>query len=129
MAFFRECDAFYLETGNHTHADSSIALEDVEATFRKYLGANATVLTESCKNGSMFMVKKAIEKGATDWNWGLRGACGGGHRELAELMIEKGATNWGWGLRGACGGGHQELAELMIEKGATDWNWGLECAC
>ena len=43
----------------------------------------------------------------------------GGHRELADLMIEKGATDWNWGLRMACYGGHRELADLMIEKGAT----------
>ena len=52
----------------------------------------------------MFLVKKAIEKGATDWNLGLWCACYGervgGQRELAdfiprssEAMVEKGATN------------------------------------
>jgi len=33
-----------------------------------------------------------IEKGANDWNSGLRGACKGGKRELADYMSEKGAT-------------------------------------
>ena len=34
-----------------------------------------------------------IQIGATDWNWGLYGACKGGHREIMELMIQKGANN------------------------------------
>ena len=92
MTFFRECDASYLETGKHIHIDP-IALEDVEAAFCFTKRNTNTLLKQSCENGSMFMVKKAIEKGATEWNLGLRGACEGGHRELADFMIEKGATN------------------------------------
>jgi hypothetical protein len=61
-----------------------------------------------------------IEKGATDWNWGLRNACLGGHLELAQLMTEKGARDWDEGLLGACEGGYLDLVQLMIEKGATD---------
>ena len=53
---------------------------------------------------------------------GLGGACDGGHRELAELMIEKGATDWNWGLMDACYGGHRDLAEWMIAKGADPYN-------
>jgi hypothetical protein len=36
-----------------------------------------------------------IEKGARDWNLGLKYAyaCEGGHLDLVQLMIEKGATN------------------------------------
>ena len=74
MTFFRECDASYLETGNYTHTNP-IALEDVEAAFCFTKRNTNTLLKQSCENGSMFMVKKAIEKGATNWNWGLRGAC------------------------------------------------------
>jgi hypothetical protein len=37
-----------------------------------------------------------IEKGANDWNWGLRYACQSGHRKLASLMIKKGATECHW---------------------------------
>ena len=33
-----------------------------------------------------------IEKGADDWDGGLRGACKGGNRDLVDLMISKGAT-------------------------------------
>jgi hypothetical protein len=42
--------------------------------------------------------------------------------DLAKLMIEKGAREWNSGLRDACEGGHLDLAELMIEKGATNQN-------
>ena len=93
MTFFRECDASYLETGNYTRIDP-ITLEDVEAAFCFTKRNTNTLLKQSCENGSMFMVKKAIEKGATNWNWGLRGAWYGGHREFADFMIEKGATDW-----------------------------------
>ena len=121
MTFFRECDASYLETGKHIHTNP-IALEDVEAAFCFTKRNTNTLLKQSCENGSMFMVKKAIEKGATDWNRGLRCACRGGQRELADLMIEKGATEWNRGLVGACYGGQRELADFMIEKGATNAN-------
>ena len=128
MTFFRECDASYLETGKHIHIDP-IALEDVEAAFRFTKRNTNTLLKQSCKNGSMFMVKKAIEKGAAGWNLGLWGACWGDHRDLIDFMIEKGATDWNRGLRCACLGGQRELADFMIEKGATDWNCGLQGAC
>ena len=65
-----------------------------------------------------------IEKGADNWNEGLRGACKRGNKEIVELMIEKGANNWNWGLRIACKGGNKEIVEMMIEKGADDWNEG-----
>ena len=93
MTFFRECDTSYLETGNYHTCIDPVALEDVEAAFRFTKRNINTLLKQSCENGSMFMVNKAIEKGATEWNLGLWGACEGGHRELADWMIEKGATN------------------------------------
>ena len=117
MICFRECDASYLETGNYHTCIDPVALEDVEAAFRL---AKNSILEQSCKNGSVFLVNKAIEKGATAWNLGLWGACRGGHRELVDLMIEKGATEWNYGLQGACEGGHRELADWMIKKGATN---------
>ncbi len=105
---------------------ASIALDDIEGLLLNY--SPNRILNDSCKQGSMFIVRKAIERGATNWNLGLWGACKG-HLEIANLMIEKGATNWDWGLRGACEGGHLEIVNLMIEKGATDWDWGLRSAC
>ena len=45
-----------------------------------------------------------------------------GSKELAILMIEKGANDWNRGLRGACLRGKKELALLMIEQGAIRCN-------
>ena len=87
------------------------------------------LLYEACKNADKKEVLTLIEKGANDWNYGLRGACRGGSMELVELMISKGANNWNWGLYGACRGGSMELVQLMISKGANNWNYGLQGAC
>jgi hypothetical protein len=46
--------------------------------------------------------------------------------DIVNLMISKGATNWNWGVNGACKGGlkdackgeHLEIIHLMISKGA-----------
>jgi len=46
----------------------------------------------------------------------FREACEGGNIEIVKLMIEKGATDWNWGLYGACKGGNIEIVKLMIEK-------------
>ena len=110
----------------------------------------------ACGDGHPDLVKLFIEKGASNWNYGLHAACAGGHPDLAKFMIEKGAndwngglyhacrdeqlglvkfmiekgaTNWDRGLSGACRGGHLELVKLFIEKGAADWNGGLDHAC
>ena len=65
----------------------------------------------------MNIVNLMIEKGATNWDWGLRCACKGGHINIVKLMIEKGAIWWECGLRGTCYGGHIDIINLMIEKG------------
>ncbi len=110
------CDAVLLDMCGTKCA--SITLDDIEGLL--LTDSPDRILKDSCEQGSMFIVRKAIERGATNWNWGLRGACEGGRLELANLMIEKGATDWVFGLEGACGGGHLEIVNLMIEKGATN---------
>ena len=67
----------------------------------------------------MELIEFMIQKGATNWKWGLRGACEGGHMEMVELMIQKGADDLNRGLITACQGERMEMAELMIQKGAT----------
>ncbi len=79
----------------------------------------------ACEGGHMELVQLMIEKGATNWDSGLKCACKGGHMEIVKLMIEKGANDWHKGFEGACKGGHMEIVKLMIEKGAKDWNWGF----
>lgn len=41
-----------------------------------------------------------------------------GNMEIVQLMIEKGATDWDGGLEGACSGGIKSAVLLMIAKGA-----------
>ena len=86
-------------------------------------------LQEACQGGHLDVVQLLMEKGATDWNWGLVCACRGGHVEIVKLMIDNGANNWNWGMGEACYGGHLGMVHLMIEKGATTWSWGLAGAC
>lgn len=77
-----------------------------------------TELTTACYSGDEKLVLSAIEKGATNWDWGLARACVGGHKKIVDLMVEKGADDWNWGLSSACIREHKELALFMIEKGA-----------
>ena len=77
------------------------------------------LLELGCRSGNSVYISSAIEKGANNWNDGLRAACYEGHLPLVNLMIEKGANDWNGGLHKACCGGHLLLAKLMIEKGAT----------
>ena len=92
----------------------------------------------ACWGGHRDLVDFMIEKGASHWDYGLKGACRGGaccagghcpHCDIVDLMIEKGAGNWNWGLEAACQGGYRNLVDLMIQKGANYWNWGLVYAC
>jgi len=59
-----------------------------------------------CKTGSWWGVHVMIQKGATAWDAGLRGACIGGNRELVGLLLKNGATDLNGGLVFACRGGH-----------------------
>jgi len=86
-------------------------------------------LRGACRGGHMEIVRLMISKGANDWNRGLFGACYRGHMNIVQFMIEKRAKDWNLGLYGACRGGHMNIVHLMIKKGATHWNWGLSRAC
>ena len=86
---FRICDSLYLQVTSQD-LDPYI-VEDVEEAM---MGKTSNeVLRESCRRGSLFMVNKAIDLGANDWNEGLWGACYGGHLSCVEKMVELGATN------------------------------------
>jgi len=68
-----------------------------------------------------------IEKGATDWDEGLRGAAQGKNKEIVELMITKGATKIINGIASAI---YYRQTEILIEKDVTAYSYiGLECAC
>ena len=62
-----------------------------------------------------------IEKGANDWDYGLKGACLGGHIDLVLFMIERGAEYWEFGIKNARKGGHNDLVLFMIEKYTTEY--------
>ncbi len=68
---FRTCDAVLL--GMRGTKCASIALDDIEGLLLNY--SPNRILNDSCKQGSMFIVRKAIERGATNWNLGVWGAC------------------------------------------------------
>ena len=76
--------------GSAKEPHKAIAIDDIASLVSQW--SVNKILKESATKGNTFVVHDAIEKGATDWNWGLWGACGGGHLELVNLMIEKGAT-------------------------------------
>ena len=86
---FRVCDAVLLDMRGTKCA--SITLDDIGGLLLTY--SPDKLLNDSCKQESMFIVLKAIEKGATNWDNGLYGACEGGHIEIANLMIESGPTH------------------------------------
>jgi ankyrin repeat protein len=86
-------------------------------------------LRAACEVGSMDVVRLMIEKGATCFDHGMLEACRRGNMEMVQFLIEKGGNKWDTGLAFACSGGYMEIVQLMIEKGATDWNSGLKHAC
>jgi ankyrin repeat protein len=72
----------------------------------------------ACEKGSIEIIKKIIECGATNFDWGLMSACKRGSMEIIELMIEKGANEWNCALESACDGGYMEIIQFIIGKGA-----------
>lgn len=45
-------------------------------------------LYDVCREGNINNVKSYIERGITDWNRGLNGACRKPHMDIVNLMIE-----------------------------------------
>ena len=68
--------------------------------------------------GNKELVLQCLDKGATDYNGGLRRAAEGGHMDIVQLMLSKGATAYNEGLWGAAEGGHMDIVRLMLSKGA-----------
>jgi Ankyrin repeats (3 copies) len=85
-------------------------------------------MNEAARGGQMEIIKLMIEKGATDFNRAMANAALGGHMEIVKFMIEKGATDFNRAMRYAAEGGHMEIVKLMIEKGATEFNWAMRSA-
>lgn len=70
-----------------------------------------------------------IEKGATEWNRGMNGACSGGHLDIVKFMISKGATDFNSGLCYASRRGYVEVVKFLLSQGATNIDGCLNCAC
>jgi hypothetical protein len=84
----------------------------------------------------MELAQWCVDKGATDFNEALQGACEtnvgaptscqGGSMRLAQWCVDRGATDFSLALHRACKGGYLELAQWCVDKGATDFNGALQ---
>ena len=102
---------YLMENGADTQKDKNICL---------YGGA----LTKD-----MDMVNLAIEKGANNFEEGLKFACQNGDIEMIKLMRKCGAKNVNNGLLSAISSDKIELAEFLIGEGANNFDEALVCAC
>ena len=41
-------------------------------------------------------------------------------------FIQKGANNWDMGMRGTARGGSLDLVKFFTDKGAKDWDWNIQ---
>jgi hypothetical protein len=81
-----------------------------------------TAMELAANGGHRDLVDLFIQRGATNWKWGMYRAAEGGHRDLVDFFIKKGATDWNWGMSGAAEGGHRDLVDFFIQKGANTWD-------
>ena len=73
-------------------------------------------LYNACRKGDKNKILELIEKGANDWNFGLRGACFRGHKEIILMMIEKGATEIHYYVKYPK---NKSILIYLIQKGVT----------
>ena len=75
----------------------------------------------------MNIVQLLLDKGATNYNEGLKGAAEGGRMGIVHLLLDKGAAP-NKGLEGAAYGGHLDIVQLLLDKGATNLDSALKVA-
>ncbi len=75
-------------------------------------------LSIACYTGFGEGIKCMIRRGATNWNLGLVGACGGNKIDVAKDMIQRGATNMDRPLWYTCLYGHVDMVKFLLEAGA-----------
>ena len=80
-----------------------------------------TLLSWAAGVGLLDIVKLAIVKGATEYNYPLCLACDDGHVDIVDHLLERGA-NPDEGLYGACTAQNQEMMIYMVGKGAKKCN-------
>ena len=66
--------------------------------------------------GLKAIVNLMINKGATNWNWGLKAASIGGHLDMVKFFIDKGAKNFTYALISASYKGDLNIVKLLINK-------------
>lgn len=80
-------------------------------------------LQGACYGGSLELVKLVFENTnflKCHFDNGMACACFSGHFHIIQYMIEKGANNWNFGLKYACKGKNFEIAKFMIKCGAMN---------
>jgi ankyrin repeat protein len=75
-------------------------------------------LGRACCNDDRPFVDFCIDKGCTNWDYGLRMASACGNVSIIDLMIEKGG-NLSEGLMGACAANRIDIVKLILSKGAS----------
>jgi hypothetical protein len=68
----------------------------------------------------------AEEKGAYDWNVGLRHAATGGHIDIVSLFVDRGVSDWLGGIYNAAAGGYGNIVYFFASRVADhiDMRWG-----
>ncbi len=104
------------ESNTHFRFDLEISMAiavgykylDIESGARELYDS----LYEAAKNGDMTMINYLISL-----NPGLAGAAAGGNKEIVNFMINKGATDFTYGITSAAYGGHLDILEDLLSRG------------
>lgn len=86
------------------------------------------IIFQSIMNKSTNQLEK-MQVSKNIWNQYFEIACSLGDKPTIDVFIEKGATCWNHGLRGAAIGNRIDIVRLMINKGAKNINESYYLAC
>ena len=132
-SFGWECDGCKFHTGRGiisisngiTKAGRNI---DIILLLLQYAtGPSSLFLDFACEDEDIERIQLFINRGITNWNAGLAGACRGGHVDIAQDMIRRGADNYEMALHFASREGHVDIIQLL-KPHIVDWKYGLD-AC
>jgi hypothetical protein len=76
----------------HIDSDYEIAASGFYESISQISNVNSA-MAGACAAGDIVLVKKMIDCGANDWNYGITEACRYQHREIGELMKANGAKH------------------------------------
>ena len=91
-------------------------VRDVSGVILSFYKSPIKNIDKCCEYGDYIMISQLKN---INVYWSLYEACRGGYIEIVKLMIERGSTNFKFGLRGACMDGHMEIIKFMIRKYAN----------